>query len=106
MPISQCNNSYVFPGLGLGVIAAGVNRVTDNLFLTAAHTLSECASSAAPMLLPPLGDIWNVSRRIALEVGAEAMRHGLAPALNPDSWEKALDGRRWTPRYLKMRYHA
>lgn len=102
-PISQCNNSHVFPGMGLGVIASGAKRVTDDLFLTAASALSDCPKGGG-MLLPPLEDTWNVSRHIALAVGSKAMEAGLAPKLNRETWEKVLDTRRWTPRYLKMRY--
>jgi malate dehydrogenase (oxaloacetate-decarboxylating) len=106
LPISQCNNSYVFPGLGLGVLAAGARRVTDVLFLTAARVLSDCVPAQpgpdAP-LLPPLEDLPAVSRRIALAVGAEAHRQGLAPQAAPADWERTLDARRWEPRYLPLR---
>jgi malate dehydrogenase (oxaloacetate-decarboxylating) len=105
-PVSQCNNSYVFPGLGLGVIAAGAGRVTDALFLAAARVLGDRVPSRdgpdAP-LLPPLEDLPAVSRRIALAVAAEAQRLGLAPAAAPADWERALDARRWEPRYLPLR---
>jgi malate dehydrogenase (oxaloacetate-decarboxylating) len=106
LPISQCNNSYVFPGLGLGVIASGARRVSDQLFLAAARILSDCvppqAGPDAP-LLPPLEDLPAISRRIALAVGVEAQRQGLAPQVAPEDWEGALDARRWEPRYLPLR---
>jgi malate dehydrogenase (oxaloacetate-decarboxylating) len=107
IPVSQCNNSYIFPGLGLGVIAAGARRVTDALFLAAARTLSDCAppgaGTGAP-LLPPLHDITAVSRHVALAVGREAQRQGLAQPMTPLEWEATLDARRWEPRYLPLRY--
>jgi malate dehydrogenase (oxaloacetate-decarboxylating) len=106
VPVSQCNNSYVFPGLGLGVIASGARRVADELFLAAARVLSECVPAQggpeAP-LLPPLEELPAVSRRIALAVGAEAQRLGLAPPAAPADWERALEARRWEPRYLPLR---
>ncbi|MFO0929509.1 MAG: NAD-dependent malic enzyme [Gemmataceae bacterium] len=80
-PISQCNNAYIFPGLGLGLIAAGATRVTDELFLTAARVLSAIAPPAGDgptPLLPPVPTIQDVSRQIALAVGTEAMRRGVA----------------------------
>jgi len=106
IPISQCNNSYIFPGLGMGVIAAGATHVTDEMFLTAARVLSACAArqsgSDAP-LLPPLEDIREVSRRVALAVGLEAQRQGIARKTSSEDWERALAARRWEPRYRPMR---
>jgi malate dehydrogenase (oxaloacetate-decarboxylating) len=105
-PISQCNNAYVFPGLGLGVIAAGATRVHDKLFLTAARVLGEmiAVGEKGPCgLLPPMHRIQDISRAIALVVGREAMRHGLAAPRSADEWEHTLDARRWRPRYRNLR---
>jgi malate dehydrogenase (oxaloacetate-decarboxylating) len=106
VPVSQCNNSYVFPGLGLGVIASGARRVTDALFLAAARVLSECVppqDGPDAALLPPLEELPAVSQRIALAVGVEAQRVGLAPQAAPEEWERTLEARRWEPRYLPLR---
>jgi malate dehydrogenase (oxaloacetate-decarboxylating) len=109
LPVSQCNNSYVFPGLGLGVIASGTRRVADELFLAAARVLSESVPPQggpdAP-LLPPPEELPAVSRRIALAVGAEAQHLRLAPPAAPEDWERALEARRWEPRYLPLRPEA
>jgi len=107
IPISQCNNSYVFPGLGLGVIASGARRVTDEMFLAAARVLSDCGpaqSGPDVPLLPPLENIREVSRRVALAVGIEAQRQGLARQTSLQDWEQTLEARRWEPRYRPMRY--
>ena len=105
LPVSQCNNAYVFPGLGLGVIASGARRVTGALFLAAARALGDCVPPTpgpeAP-LLPPPEDLRAVSRRIGLAVGLEAQRQGLAPPATPEEWERALDAARWEPRYLPL----
>jgi len=109
IPISQCNNVYVFPGLGLGVIAAGARRVTDEMFLAAARVLSDSVPPATGTdvpLLPPVADVRAVSRRVALAVGLEAQRQGLARQLSAQEWAQTLDARRWEPRYLRMRYRA
>ena len=105
LPVSQCNNAYVFPGLGLGVIASGARRVTGALFLAAARALGDCVPPTpgpeAP-LLPPPEDLRAVSRRIGLAVGLEAQRQGLAPPATPEEWERALDAAWWEPRYLPL----
>jgi malate dehydrogenase (oxaloacetate-decarboxylating) len=104
--VSQCNNVYVFPGVGLGVIASGARRVTDEMFLAAARALAACSpanSDAQAPLLPPPEELRAVARRVALAVGAEAQRQGLAPALDPGEWERRVDARRWEPRYRPFR---
>jgi malate dehydrogenase (oxaloacetate-decarboxylating) len=107
LAISQCNNVYVFPGLGLGVIASGARRVSDEMVLAAAQALSACAaaSGASPAaLLPPLEEVRAVARQVALAVGAEAQRQGLAPPVAPGEWERLVDAARWEPRYQPLRY--
>ncbi|MDR3634936.1 MAG: NAD-dependent malic enzyme [Isosphaeraceae bacterium] len=107
--IAQCNNAYIFPGLGQGVIAAGTPRVTDALFLAAAHALAECATVAddtgAP-LLPPLEQIVPVSRRVALAVAAEAEAQGLVSPRTAEERERLIDSRWWEPRYRRLRRRA
>jgi malate dehydrogenase (oxaloacetate-decarboxylating) len=105
VPVNQCNNSYIFPGVGLGVVASRANRVTDGMILAAARALAECAPIAANpegALLPPLTNIRAVSRRIALAVGEEAQRQGLAEPLSPEEWQYRVDATWWTPRYPLM----
>jgi len=104
--VGQCNNSYIFPGVGLGVIASGARRVTDEMFLAAAQELS--ASSPARMdgdapLFPPLETIREVSRRIALAVGTTVQREGLADPTSPEELERRVDARMWLPRYPRFR---
>jgi malate dehydrogenase (oxaloacetate-decarboxylating) len=106
IPISQCNNAYIFPGLGLGVITAGTACVTDEMFLAAARVLSEHTSAqpdSPSRLLPAVEDILSVSRRIAFAVCSEAQRQGLTKQKAPQEWERLLDARRWEPHYLPMR---
>jgi malate dehydrogenase (oxaloacetate-decarboxylating) len=109
LPISQCNNSYVFPGLGMGVIASGARRVTDEMFLAAARVVADWGGgqpgTEAP-LLPPVEDIREVARRVARAVGLQAQRQGLAQPGSPEDWDRALAGRWWEPRYRRLRYRA
>jgi malate dehydrogenase (oxaloacetate-decarboxylating) len=106
IPITQCNNSYIFPGLGLGVIAAEAARVSDEMFLAAARALSGCVPTqpnAGGRLLPPVKDLPALSRQIALAVGEEAQRQGLAKQTSRQEAERQVDARRWQPSYLPMR---
>jgi malate dehydrogenase (oxaloacetate-decarboxylating) len=106
LPISQCNNCYIFPGMGLGVIASGARRVSDEMFLAAAHALAACSlANADPQgpLFPRLEEIRAVSRRIALAVGAEAQRQGLADATTSEELEQRVARTMWLPRYPRLR---
>src|SRR4029453_9488656 len=64
IPIAQCNNVFIFPAMGLGVVAAGASRVTDAMMLAAARVLaanSPALKDSSASLLPPLTDIRGVA---------------------------------------------
>jgi len=104
--IAQCNNSYIFPGLGQGVIASGARRVTDAMFLAAARALADLSPArndpTAP-LLPPLEQIVPVSRRVARAVAAEAQTEGLIAPGPSDDLDRRIAAHWWEPRYQRMR---
>jgi malate dehydrogenase (oxaloacetate-decarboxylating) len=105
-PIAQCNNSYIFPGLGLGAVAVGARRVSDAMFMAAAHALAECSPARhdpSGPLLPPLSQSRRVSRVIALAVAATAQREELADHCGAEELEQLIDAKMWEPRYLPMR---
>lgn len=107
--IDQVNNSYIFPGLGLGVLAIGATRVTDRMFLIAAKALAAISPvnhDKNGNLLPPLSEVRNVSRDIAIAVAEEAIREGLTgygSDLNRVEIEQIIDDYIWEPVYLP--YH-
>lgn len=104
--IAQCNNAYIFPGVGLGVIASSARRVTDPMFVAAARALSELSpvhtDPTAP-LLPSLEKVRAVSRHVAIAVAREAQRSGLAPETSDTELQRRIDEKMWTPRYLPYR---
>jgi len=104
--IGQCNNVFIFPGVGLGVIATGIQRVTNEMFVAAALALSELAPAQHDInasLYPSAEDVRIVARRVALAVAREAQRVGLAPRLTPDEIEARIDATMWTPHYPHLR---
>ena len=99
--IAQSNNAYIFPGIGLGVLASGATRVTDEMFMAAAHALAAAVDAEAigDRLLPPLTEIRAVSRKIAIAVASQAQVQGLAPARSDEELEAAVDAKMWQPEY-------
>jgi malate dehydrogenase (oxaloacetate-decarboxylating) len=104
--IAQCNNAYIFPGIGLGVIAVRASRVTDSMFVAAARALSEMSPAhqdPQAALFPQVTQVRAVSRQVALAVAREARREGLIEALSDAEIERRVDARMWTPQYLPYR---
>lgn len=104
--IGQCNNAFIFPGLGLGVIVSGARRITDKMFLAAARALSELAPSRhdpSAALYPSPEEVRVVSRHVALAVATEAQRDGLAEKTSPEELERRLDQKMWRPRYPRLK---
>jgi len=98
----QGNNAYVFPGIGLGAIACGMRTISDETFLTAAHTLADMVSTAdlaAGSVYPPLTDIRKVSLAIAVAVAERAWAQGVARDARPDDPESLLAGMMYDPEY-------
>ncbi|MBG6241290.1 MAG: NAD-dependent malic enzyme [Candidatus Symbiopectobacterium sp. Dall1.0] len=101
-PIAQCNNSYIFPGIGLGVLACGAKRITDGMLMAASRALADCsplANNGEGALLPDLKDIQDVSRRIAMDVAKAAQLQGVAEVTSSDTLAKAITHNFWQPQY-------
>jgi malate dehydrogenase (oxaloacetate-decarboxylating) len=99
--IGQANNVYVFPGIGLGAIVSGAERITDPLILAAAHALADATARGAPgMLYPPIGGLRSASRAVALAVAREAIRTGVAPPAQEAKIEADVDAAMWWPAYV------
>ncbi len=104
--IAQSNNAFIFPGLGLGIIASKAKRVSDRMIRAAADALSECSplhkDSHAP-ILPSLADIEQVSRKIAWAVAKQARADGFAQVGDDVDLKECVDHYFWNPRYLPIK---
>lgn len=104
--ISQCNNSYIFPGIGLGVIAVQATRVTDNMLMASSMALADCSpklQNPDDDLLPDLNDLQKVSRIIAFKVAKAAIEDGVALPLSDELIEKSIEDNFWKPEYRRYK---
>jgi malate dehydrogenase (oxaloacetate-decarboxylating) len=104
--ISQCNNSYIFPGLGLGVISAKARRITDNMMTAASRALADMSpvvQGSGAALLPPLGKIREVSKIIALAVFKQAIEDEVAMPIPDDMIMEKIEAEFWHPEYREYR---
>jgi malate dehydrogenase (oxaloacetate-decarboxylating)(NADP+) len=98
----QGNNSYIFPGVGLGAIASETKLVTDEMFMAAAHTLAEMVSEEdlkQGSLYPALPRIREVSANIGAAVAAVAYQRGLASGPAPNDLRALVESQMYDPRY-------
>ncbi|WP_024511373.1 NAD-dependent malic enzyme [Bradyrhizobium sp. ARR65] len=98
----QGNNSYIFPGVGLGVIASGSRLVTDEMFMAAAHSLANSVSEAdlkQGSLYPALPRIREVSAQIAAAVAGVAYQRGLAHGPTPNDLISFVQAQMYDPHY-------
>ena len=101
-PIPQCNNSYIFPGIGLGVIAAKATRITDAMLSVSSEMLAESsprANTGKGSLLPALTEIETLSKRIAFAIAKKAIEEGVALEITDDALWAAIDKNYWLPKY-------
>jgi malate dehydrogenase (oxaloacetate-decarboxylating) len=101
--IAQPNNSYIFPGLALGIIASKARHVTDTMIMAAAKELARLVPTHKDKnanLLPPLSDSRHLSRLIARAVGKRALQDGEAQITDEDMLERELESNIWEPVYV------
>ncbi|WP_227369085.1 NAD-dependent malic enzyme [Halomonas sp. M20] len=107
--IAQCNNAYIFPGVGLGVVASGAKRVTDTMLMAASNALANNAPIVVKgegALLPSLGDIREVSMLIAFDVAKQAQEEGIALRSSDEALREVIERNFWYPRYRDYRRNA
>jgi malate dehydrogenase (oxaloacetate-decarboxylating) len=100
-PFAQTNNSYIFPGLALGTLSSRARHVSDAMIKVSALTLAELCPTRKDKngaLLPPLRELRSVSKSVALAVGRQAIKDGLAQVDAADL-EKEIAANIWEPMY-------
>ncbi|WP_131113998.1 NAD-dependent malic enzyme [Lichenihabitans psoromatis] len=107
IPINQTNNSYIFPGVGLGVLAVDARRVTDAMFMAAARALADLSPALKDpngRLLPPVEELRSVARTLAGAVARQAIADGVAEPLDEAEIDERIDAHVWEPSYRPYRY--
>lgn len=105
-PIPQCNNSYIFPGIGLGVLASKAQLISDGMLMVASEMLAEYSPSAngeSKDLLPPLKEVPELSKKIAFAVAKKAQEEQLALVLEDDVLKDKIEKNFWKPEYRQYK---
>jgi malate dehydrogenase (oxaloacetate-decarboxylating) len=100
--VAQSNNVFIFPAMGLGILAARARRVTDGMFDAAARALGElspAASDPRASLLPPVSELRATAARMATAIATAAVAEGVAPAASDDELRERVAASQWTPSY-------
>lgn len=105
-PIAQCNNSYIFPGIGLGVVAANISAITDEMLMLASTILAEespLANTGMGNLLPPLTEVARLSQKIAFGIAKIAQQQGLALEMSDEILANKIEKAFWKPEYRRYK---
>jgi malate dehydrogenase (oxaloacetate-decarboxylating) len=105
-PVTQTNNAYVFPGMGLGVLAVRARRVSDGMFAAAAKALASSSPAlhdAEAGLLPPVSELRQVAITVAAAVAKQAREDGLCPPFADESLPALIGAKMWEPVYRPYR---
>ncbi|MFN2358891.1 MAG: NAD-dependent malic enzyme [Desulfotignum sp.] len=111
--IGQMNNAFIFPGVGLGIVASGATKVLPVFFSAAAHAVAQFITDQDirdGILCPPLDQLRDVSIAVAKQVGAEAIKAGVTENgcafsrfrhnNDPDRLNTLIDNMIWNPVYF------
>ena len=102
--IDQTNNSYIFPGLALGIISSRAKHVSDTMIMAAAKALAEMSPTRedkSASLLPSLARAREVSRVVGKAVGRQALADGLASVADENEFMRELEAGIWEPNYVR-----
>lgn len=104
--IAQCNNSYIFPGLGLAVVSANISRITDEMLMAASEVLAQespLVKNGEGALLPPLNSIMALSKKIAFAVCKIAFEQQYALVVSDEALSIQIEKNFWQPNYRQYR---
>ena len=104
--VPQCNNSYIFPGFGLAVVAAKIRHISDEMLVVASEVLAKASPAAInkqDALLPKLADIGQLSKEIAFAVSQVAFEQGLAESMTDEALRVAITAQFWLPEYREYK---
>jgi malate dehydrogenase (oxaloacetate-decarboxylating) len=108
MRVDQTNNSYVFPGIGLGAVAVQARRISDGMLMAAARALADLSPSKnnpRGNLLPPVTELRDVSFRVAQGVAIQARKEGLTDAFDTSEIYTKVRTKMWSPAYANLLGH-
>jgi len=108
MRVDQTNNSYVFPGIGLGAVAVQARRISDGMLMAAARALADLSPSKnnpRGNLLPPVTELRDVSFRVAQGVAIQARKEGLTDAFDNSEIYTKVRTKMWSPAYANLLGH-
>ena len=103
--IGQCNNVFVFPGVGLGLLISEARRVVDSMFLAAADAVAEFTfeqHAANQSLFPRVADLRQVSQKVALRVAQAARKEGLGQDVDDATLQQRIQNWCWIPAYKPL----
>ena len=106
IPIGQCNNMFIFPGIGLGIIASQARFVKAEMFVGAARALSDCSPARKDpnaSLYPKIEDVREVARRVAMAVGKAAQQAGVTEQTSEEELERHITATMWMPQYPRLK---
>ena len=98
-PISQANNVYIFPSVGLAAIAGRLHTIPDEAFLVAAEELAALTPPGRDSIYPPVAQLRSISRTIAIAVVRAGVEAGWAPTVPADRITDLVDAAMWSPAY-------
>ena len=103
---SQCNNMYIFPGIGLGALVSKASRITDGMLLAASRAISALVTpeqEAMGLVLPEMEEIRRCAAVVAVAVAKQARVEGLGRLLDDQELEKAIARAQWEPHFTPFR---
>jgi malic enzyme len=102
---SQCNNAFIFPGIGLGAVISGASKITDNMFFAASIAVRDYAENCKAcrennQLLPPIAEVREINWKVTIAVIKQAIADGVAGISPKADIEAEIEKRLWEPKYL------